>query len=225
MPVLNKIDMKNADVDSSCDQLKKLFDFEPTEVMKVSAKTGVGVQELLGEIIERIPPPTATDSGQFKAVVFDQWYEKFKGIVLLVRVLNGKIEVGNQILFSTNPEKIHTVKELNILHPHQVALAEKPATLYSGQVGVLVANIHDYADMAIGDNIVLNDGAGLELIKGEKESKTKSLKSHPMVYASIYPCEKSNYSDLLKSVQKLLLNDCSVHMTRESHAALGNGFK
>ena len=224
LPVLNKIDMKNADVESTCDQLNKLFEFKSNEVMKVSAKTGVGVLDLLDTIIEKIPPPTSTGKF-FKAVVFDLWYEKFKGIILLIRVLNGKIEIGNQIVFSTNHDKPHTVKELNVLHPHQVPIAGNIPSLNVGQVGVLVANIHDYADISIGDLVVINDKDGLNIIKNEKDSNTKSVKSNPMVFASIYPCEKSNYIDLQKSLQKLLLNDCSVHMSRESHAALGNGFK
>ena len=206
--------------------MKKLFEFNADEILKVSAKTGVGVLQLLDNIIDKIPPPTSeSSSNHLKAVVFDLWYEKFKGIVLLVRVLNGNIELGNQIIFSTSPHIPHTVREVNALRPNQIPISGKPPTLHAGQVGVIVANIHDYDNISIGDLIYLNNEHGLECIKFEKLSKTKSLKSNPMIYASIYPCEASNFLDLQKSLQKLLLNDCSVRMSKETHPALGNGFK
>lgn len=226
LPVLNKIDMKNADVESSLAQMKKLFEFNADEVMKVSAKTGVGVRELLDVIVEKIPPPQPPSSdNQLKAIVFDLWYEKFKGIVLLVRVFDGSIKVDDQIVFTSNPGKVFTVKELNVLHPQQVPIGGNPASLKCGQVAVLVANIHDYADVSIGETIVINNEAGRKLISETKSSKTKSIQSNPMVFASIYSCEKANFIDLQKSLQKLLLNDASVSMARESHPALGNGFK
>lgn len=225
VPVLNKIDLKNANVESVSAQLKKLFEFNQDEILKVSAKTGDGVKQVLDAIIERLPPPKSTNSEQLKAVVFDLWYEKFKGIILLIRIIDGRIKVGDQIVFTTNSNKVHTVKELNILHPNQIPAAGDPGTLYPGQVGVLIANIHDNDDISIGDLLVHNDDNGMKLLNDHNESKTKSLKSNPMVYASIYPCEKSNFLDLNKSLQKLLLNDSSVQMSKESHPVLGNGFK
>lgn len=226
LPVINKIDLKNADIESVLVQMKKLFEFNPDEILKVSAKTGVGVSEVLDAIIEKIPPPTSS-SNQLKAVVFDLWYEKFKGIVLLIRMLDGNVQVGNQIVFSTNPSKPFTVKELNVLHPNQVPISRKnmPPALLAGQVGVLVANINDYNDISIGDVMCLNDEQAVKGIMSEKESRTKSLKSTPMVYASIYPCDKSDFVNLQKNLQKLLLNDSSVHLSKESHPALGNGFR
>ncbi|KAI2808248.1 Translation factor guf1 mitochondrial [Blomia tropicalis] len=232
LPVMNKIDLKNADIESVSVQMKNLFDFNMNEILLASAKTGIGIEEILDAIIERIPPPTSnhpllTESSpnHLKAVVFDSWYEKFKGIILLIRVLDGAIKLGSQVLLSTNSSKIHTVKELNVLHPGQVPISGNPPTLNAGQVGVVICNIHDNSDISIGDLVCLNDEYGLELIKSEKESKTKSLKSNPMVYASIYPCEKSEIGNLQKSLQKLFLNDSSVSMQKESHPALGNGFK
>lgn len=226
LPVLNKIDMKNVDIESVLVQMKKLFEFNAEEVMKVSAKTGVGVRELLDVIVEKIPPPQpASSENQLQAIVFDLWYEKFKGIVLLIRVFDGTLKIDDQIVFASNPDKVFTVKELNILHPYQVAIGGNPASLNSGQVAVLVANIHDYSHVSIGETIVLNNEAGKNLMNKAKSSKTKSIQSNPMVFASVYPCEKANFNDLQKSLQKLLLNDASVHMNRESHPALGNGFK
>ena len=240
LPTLNKIDLKNADVQSVTTQLKKLFEFNPDEIMKVSAKTGFGVAEMLDAIIEKIPPPKLTEGGseeeasaaaasetsqpKLKAVVFDLWYEKFKGIVLLVRIFDGSLSVGSQLVISSSPGKVHTVKEINALHPKQVPVAGSPPTLYAGQVGVVVANIHDHADIAIGDVLCLHSTDG-SVQPSKDESRTKRLKSNPMVYASIYPCEKADFGNLQKSLQKLLLNDSSVHMLKESHAALGNGFK
>ncbi|KPM07677.1 translation factor GUF1, mitochondrial-like protein [Sarcoptes scabiei] len=222
IPVLNKIDLKNADIESTLQQLKKLFEFTPEETLKVSAKTGLGVETLLNEIVERIPPPPEIKSDQLKAVVFDLWFEKFKGIILLIRVIEGQIKIGDRIRASSHTDKVHTVKELNVLHPYQKPIGGNPPTLYAGQVGVVVANINDNADVTIGDYLVHDDDAD-ELLKDLKESKTKSLKSNPMVFASIYPCEKANFNDLKKNLQKLLLNDCSVQMSQESHIVLGNG--
>lgn len=216
-------------------QLKKLFEFTPEEILQVSAKTGFGVTEMLDAIVEKIPPPKLSEEEvegqqQLKAVVFDLWYEKFKGIVLLVRVFDGSLSVGSQIVVSSGPgtSKVHTVKEVNALHPKQVPIKGNPPTLYAGQVGVVVANIHEHGDIAIGDVLRTSEGDLSKLSKTsgeEKESKTKRLKSIPMVYASIYPCEKADFVRLQKSLQKLLLNDNSVHMSKEAHAALGNGFR
>lgn len=222
-------------------QLKKLFEFTPEEIFQVSAKTGFGVTEMLNAIVERIPPPRLSEEEgegqqqQLKAVVFDLWYEKFKGIVLLVRIFDGSLSVGSQIVVSSgspgSPPKVHTVKEVNALHPKQVPIKGSPPTLYAGQVGVVVANIHEHGDIAIGDVLRLQstssegDGKLSKTSSEEKESKTKRLKSIPMVYASIYPCEKADFARLQKSLQKLLLNDNSVHMSKEAHAALGNGFR
>lgn len=224
MPVLNKIDLKNADIESAQQQLKKLFDFDSEEILKVSAKTGLGTEQLLNSIIENIPAPKSTKTN-FKAVVFDLWYEKFKGIILLIRILDGKLQVGDHVISSTNLSKVHVVKELNILHPTQISAAGNPPTLYAGQVGVIVANIHDNEEIKIGDLLFHNNEDEIEVINKEKDSKTKLLKSNPMVYASIYPCEKSNYLELNKSLQKLLLNDNSVEISKEGHPVLGNGFK
>lgn len=224
MPVLNKIDLKSADIESTKQQLKKLFDFKSEEILKVSAKTGLGTEQLLNAIIENIPAPQSTKTN-FKAVVFDLWYEKFKGIILLIRILDGNLKVGDDVICTTNLYKVHTVKELNVLHPQQIPAAGNPPTLYAGQVGVLVANIHDNEEVKIGDLLFHNNENEIKFINMEKESKTKSIKSNPMVYASIYPCEKSNYLELHKSLQKLLLNDNSVEMNKEGHPVLGNGFK
>lgn len=214
--------MKNADVESCLEQLKKLFEFRPEEVLKLSAKTGMGVKEALDAVVQIVPPPSVDHAdSKLKATVFDSWYEKFKGIVLLVRINNGQLQVGDSIVFSTQTKKTYVVKELNVMHPTQVPISDH--TLRAGQVGVLVANIHDYEDVSVGDTVVINEPSSIESIRAE--SKTKSLRSNPMVYASIYPCEKANFIDLNKSLHKLMLNDGSVHMTKESHAALGNGFK
>ena len=114
LPVINKIDMKNADIESACVQMKKLFEFNPEEIHKVSGKTGVGVSDLLDAIIETIPPPKSEHvpigKNPLKAVVFDLWYEKFKGIILLIRVFDGSIQVGSQVVFSSNFNKTHTIK-------------------------------------------------------------------------------------------------------------------
>lgn len=137
--------------------------------------------------------------------------------------MEGCIQVGSQVVASTNVSKVHTIKELNIMHPKQVPISGNPPTLYAGQVGVVVANIHDNEDISVGDVLCFNDEEGVRLLK--EESKTKMLKANPMVYASIYPCDKSDFSNLQKSLQKLLLNDSSVHTQKEIHPALGNGFK
>jgi len=142
-------------------------------------------------------------------------------------VNDGSLSVGSNISFSSNPKKFFTVKELNILNPIQVPIAGDPGTLHTGQVGVIVASIHDLADVATGDTIRIfkNDQESAKLFAEDKGSKTKQVKSVPMVYASIYPCEKAEFINLNKSLNKLLLNDSSVSLTKESHPALGNGFK
>jgi GTP-binding protein LepA len=221
IPALNKIDLKNADPESVAIQMKKLFEIDNSEIIKVSAKQGIGIEELINALIVRIPAPKGDVNKPLKALVFDIWHEKFRGIVLLVRVIDGSLKTGDTITLSTN-SKSHTIKEVGILYPDELPVSG----LYAGQVGLIVANIHDSNDVNIGDILVdTNSVIESKSVKTTINNIPRIQKAIPMVFASIYPYEKSCYNDLAKAINKLLLNDNGVDLSKESHPALGYGFR
>ena len=215
IPVLNKIDLKNADPDSVAQQMNKLFDTDPNDIHKVSAKLGTGVEELLNSIVDTIPAPTGDSNKPLKALVFDLWHEKFRGIIVLIRIIEGSLKTGDDIILSSN-KKTHTIRKIGILYPNELTTDR----LYSGQVGLIEANIHDNNDVNIGD-IIYNSDSDINIIKEVPQIQ----KAVPMVFASIYPVEQSAHNDLAKAIEKLLLNDYGVDVKKESHPALGNGFR
>ncbi|CAG2160783.1 unnamed protein product, partial [Oppiella nova] len=181
IPVLNKIDLKNADPESVALQMNKLFDIEDKDILKVSAKQGSGVEKLLNELVERIPPPRGHSDYPLKALVFDLWHQKFKGIILLIRIIDGCLRIGDEItLLSTN--KTHTIRKISILYPDELPTD----SLFAGQVGVIEANIHDHNDVNIGDIIVQKDDNQTKIQNAVKVPDIP--KAIPMVFASVYPC-------------------------------------
>ena len=220
IPVINKIDLKNADPESVMFQMNKLFDIESKDVIKVSAKVGTGVEQLLNAIVERIPAPKGRPNDDLKAFVFDLWHEKFRGIILLVRIMDGCIKVGDSIRLSSSSSKTHCVRKMGVLYPDELSTD----VLFTGQVGLIEANITDSNDVNVGDTLVAADYQQMSTT----DSSTivpKIQKPVQMVFASIYPSEKASYNDLAKAIDKLLLNDKGVHIIKETHPALGNGFR
>ena len=219
IPVLNKIDLKNANPDTVALQLNKLFDIDSKDILKVSAKLGTGVEQLLDAIVDRIPPPKGDPNGPLKALVFDLWHERYRGIILLVRIIDGSLSVGQNISLSSNSNKIYTIRNLGFLHPE-----EMPTNgLSAGQVGLVEANINDFNDINVGDILFSSDSP---LSVKEKATKVPTIqKPVSMVFASIYPVEMSCFNDLAKAMDKLLLNDKAVNISKETHPALGNGFR
>ncbi|XP_054160333.1 translation factor GUF1 homolog, mitochondrial-like [Oppia nitens] len=218
IPVLNKVDLKNADPDSVTQQMNKLFDINSSDILKVSAKLGTGVEQLLNEVISRIPAPKANTNGPLRALIFDLWHQKFRGIILLIRVIDGCLRVGDNITISSN-QKVYAIRKIGILHPNEVSTD----CLYSGQVGVIEANIQDHTDVNVGD--IIQQSSADNITNNNSVCVTQIQKAIPMVFASVYPCERSAYNDMARAIDKLILNDNGVDIQKESHPALGNGFR
>lgn len=213
IPVLNKIDLPNADVPAVCKQVEDLLAIPMEEAIMVSAKTGMGVEGVLEAIVKKIPPPTTDSRMGTRALVFDSYYDAYRGVVSYVRVFDGAITAQTKIrLMSTG--KDFEVKEVGIFTPSM----KKLDTLKAGETGYIIANIKESSDMQIGDTITRKDDLATEPLPGFKEV-------HPMVFSGIYPVDGSEYEKLKHSLEKLSLNDAAFTFTAESSVALGFGFR
>ncbi|XP_069677973.1 translation factor GUF1 homolog, mitochondrial [Periplaneta americana] len=212
IPVLNKIDLKNADPERVAEQLKSLFDMNEEDILKVSAKLGTGVEDVFKAIIERLPPPPVSRNAPFRALLFDSWYDRYQGAVVLVYVADGTVKLGDEIV-STHSGKSYEVKNLGLLRPH-----EEPVTkLLAGQVGYLTCNMRSTQEAHIGDTLHHNN-VSVSVLPGFKPTS-------PMVFAGVYPMDQSQHVTLRSAIEKLVLNDSAVTVTIDSSPALGQGWR
>ena len=213
IPVINKIDLPNADIDKVTKELEDTFGFSKDEIILTSAKNGVGIKELIQAIIKKIPAPQGSINKPLQALIFDSFYDPYRGVVALIRVVNGQVKVGDKIkLMATN--KVEEVVELGINSPKEI----KKDKLVAGEVGYLCAAIKDISDIKVGDTITLNNNQAKDILPGYKPMK-------PMVFSGIYPIETSKYPDLRDALEKLKLNDASLEFIPETSKALGFGFR
>ncbi len=213
VPVINKIDLPNADVEEAKRQIAEVVGLDAEEAICVSAKTGEGVKELLEAIVARIPPPEEDDEGPLRALVFDSWFDPYVGAIALVRVVSGVVKPGERVrLMSTGAE--HEVQELGRLLPRR----QKLMALASGDVGYLVAGIKRLSELQVGDTITHAARPAHEPLPGFRRAK-------PMVFAGIYPVDPADYDELRDALEKLHLNDPAFSFEPESSAALGLGFR
>ena len=213
IPVINKIDLPNADPDKVKKELHDVLGFEEDEIILTSAKTGVGIKELIEAVVERIPAPTGNVNSKLQALVFDSYYDSYKGVVALVKVVNGTLKVGSNIkMMQTN--KIYDVTELGNHTPKEKNIDE----LKAGEVGYLSASIKSLSDLKVGDTITLSDNPADNPLPGYKQLK-------PMVFCGLYPIETNKFSDLREALEKLKLNDASLEFEVETSASLGFGFR
>lgn len=213
IPVINKIDLPNADIDKVKRELMDTIGFDEEEILLVSAKTGVGIKELIEAIIERIPAPTGKKEEPLQALIFDSYYDSYRGIVALLRVVNGTVHVGDKIKMMAT-DATYEVVELGIHNPYE----KKVNVLEAGEVGYLCASIKSIEDVKVGDTITLKDTPANEPLAGYKLMK-------PMVFCGIYPVESSRYPELREALEKLKLNDASLQFEPETSQALGFGFR
>ena len=212
IPVINKIDLPNANIEKVKKELKDVLGFNEDEIILCSAKSGIGVKELLDAIIERIPAPKGNINNNLQALIFDSYFDSYRGIVTLVRVVNGKIRVGDKIkMFTTNTT--YDVVELGV-HTPQI---KKKNELTTGEVGYICASIKKIDDVHVGDTITLVSNPG-EQLSGYKPMK-------PMVFCGLYPVETNKYQDLRDALEKLKLNDAALEFQPETSEALGFGFR
>ena len=211
IPVINKIDLPNADVDRVKKEIVDNLGFNEDEILLVSAKTGVGIDELLDAIVERIEPPKS-DSNNLQALIFDSIFDSYKGVIIYTRIFNGKIKVGDKIKMHATGA-VYEVVEVGVNTPKPTKRDE----LSSGEVGYITASIKSISDVKVGDTIVSVDNSSDALI-GYKEIK-------PMVFCGLYPIDSKKYIELKEALEKLKLNDASLSFEPETSKALGFGFR
>ena len=213
IPVINKIDLPNADVPKVKKELVETLGFDEDEIILTSAKTGEGVRELIEAIIERIPSPKGNPNGKLKALVFDSYFDSYKGVVVLVRIKDGKLKLKDKIKFmATNA--IHEVTELGFNDPKP----RNTDVLECGEVGYICASIKSIGDIKVGDTITLESNPATESLPGYKPMR-------PMVFCGLYPVDTNRYPDLREALEKLKLNDAALEFEPETSEALGFGFR
>ncbi|XP_051715935.1 translation factor Guf1, mitochondrial [Ctenopharyngodon idella] len=212
IPVINKIDLKNADPERVEKQIEKVFDIPREECIRISAKLGTNVDQVLQEVVNRIPPPTARVDDPFKALVFDSTFDHYRGVVANIAVFGGRVSRGDKIV-SAHMGKSYEVNELGVLRPDQ----HPTETLYAGQVGYVISGMKEVKEAQIGDTLYLHKQP-VEALPGFKPAKA-------MVFAGMYPMDQSEYTALRSAVEKLTLNDSSVTVQRDSSLALGAGWR
>ena len=212
IPVINKIDLPNADIDKVKKELMDNLGFSEDEIILCSAKNGIGIKELIEAIITRVPAPTGKKEENLQALIFDSYFDSYRGIVTLIRVVNGSVKLGDRIkMFATN--NVYDVVELGVNTPH----IKKKNELSTGEVGYLCASIKKIEDVKVGDTITLEKSQSTPL-PGYKPMK-------PMVFCGLYPIESNKFPDLREALEKLKLNDASLEFEPETSQALGFGFR
>jgi translation factor GUF1, mitochondrial len=212
IPVMNKIDLANADPQRVEREIKQLFDFDPADILRASGKSGIGVPALLDAVIKRIPAPQATVNAPLKALLFDSWYDEYKGVIALIAVREGTIKKGDMISLAQTGAT-YEVLEIGIMYPEQTPM---PA-LYAGQVGYVITGMKTVREARVGDTLY-HAKKPVVPFPGFKPAK-------PMVFAGIYPVESTEFALVQDAIEKLTLNDASVRVEKKTSAALGLGFR
>jgi GTP-binding protein LepA len=213
VPVLNKIDLPSADVDGAAEMIEEVIGLDCSGALFASGKTGKGVEDVLEAVVQRIPPPRDTPDAPLRALLFDSWYDSYRGAVVMVRVFDGTLKKGDRIRFMSTG-RAYDVVELGCFGPHPVSLED----LGPGEVGFFAAHIKSVEDTKIGDTVTLDRRPASEPLRGFKEVK-------PMVFAGLFPTDSAAYEDLRDALSKLHLNDASFSFEPDTSDALGFGFR
>ena len=214
LPVLNKIDLPNARVDEVKKEIEDIIGIPAEDAPCISAKSGLNVEQVLERIVTDLPAPNGNENAKAKCLIFDSYYDNYKGAVAYVRVVDGKIKVGDEIkLMAANKEFV--VAEVGYFLPGNYMPTQE---IKAGEVGYIAASIKNLSDIHVGDTITLKENPADEPLKGYK-------KVTPMVYCGLYPIDGSQYEDLKEALEKLKLNDAALEYEAESSAALGFGFR
>ena len=213
IPVINKIDLPGAQPEEARRQIEEIIGLDGAGAILTSAKEGIGIQDVLEAVIARLPPPTGDPAAPLKALIFDSWYDPYRGVVIVVRVLEGTLRTGTKIRLMAQGQD-YEAEQIGVFSPKPEPIDE----LSVGEVGFIVANIKTVSDAKIGDTITETGRPTAEPFPGFKELK-------PMVFAGLYPVESHEYGELREALEKLRLNDASFHFEPETSMALGFGFR
>ena len=213
IPVINKIDLPNANIPKVKQELIDVLGFKDEEIILCSAKTGEGIKDILEAIIKRVKPPIINNQDKTRALIFDSRFDSYRGVILLVKVVDGKIKIGDKIKMLANNSTFEVV-ELGVYTPKEVKLNE----LSSGEVGYIAASIKEISKVSVGDTITVIGNETTEPLAGYKEMK-------PMVFSGIFPTEANRYEELKEALEKLKLNDAALKFEPETSEALGFGFR
>ena len=213
LPVLNKIDLPAADPDRVCQEIEDIIGIEATDACRVSAKSGVGVEDLLEQLVQRIPAPQGDPDAPLQALIIDSWFDPYVGVVILVRIMHGRIRKNNKMqVMSTG--RSYGVDNVGVFTPKRTETAE----LSAGQVGYIIAGMKEIDSAKVGDTITLADNPATEPLAGFKEVQ-------PRVFAGMFPVEADDYDNFREALEKLTLNDAALQYEPETSSALGFGFR
>ena len=213
LPVLNKIDLPSAETENVCQEIEDIIGLDSSNAAMVSAKKGIGIPEVLQQVVDYIPSPSGDPEAPLRALIFDSWFDSYLGIVLMIRIVDGKVHVGNKIRFMATGKE-YEVFQLGVFTP----FPEQREELKLGEVGFLSASIKTIGHTIIGDTITKSGNPDTEPLPGYTEAK-------PMVFSGIYPVDGEQYEELKEALRKLSLNDSSLSYEMETSAALGFGFR
>ena len=213
IPVINKVDLPSADIDRVSKQIEDILAIPAEEAIHASGKSGIGVDEILESVVHRLPPPRSNDYAKPRALVFDNQFDSFKGVICYVRVFSGQFPKNGNFVLMSDKRKTQ-IKEIGQFCPQPVPTK----SLHEGEVGYVVTGIRDVAEIKIGDTLTLSDNEAEDMLPGYKDVR-------PMVFSGLYPLDTSDYEKLKKSVGKLRLNDAAFTFQSETSVALGFGFR
>ncbi|MDP2869276.1 translation elongation factor 4 [Methyloversatilis sp.] len=213
VPVLNKIDLPQADPENARQEIEDVIGIDATDAIQCSAKTGLGIDDILEMIVVRIPPPKGDPAGPLKALIIDSWFDNYVGVVMLVRVVDGALKPKDRMLFMSTGAQ-YQVDQVGVFTPKSL----QRESLSAGEVGFVICGLKELKAAKVGDTITLADHRAPEALPGFKEIK-------PQVFAGLYPVEASEYDQLRESLEKLKLNDASLQYEPEVSQALGFGFR
>ncbi len=213
IPVINKIDLPSADIDRVKSQIQDDLGLDPADAVLISAKEGIGIDNLLEDIVNKLPPPVGDPAQPLKALIFDSHYDAYRGTIVHFRIFHGRISAGDKIRFMSN-NAVYKVEEVGLFQIDMV----KQKQLSAGQVGYMIAGIKTVSDTRCGDTITLKDQPCDTSMSGFKEAK-------PVVFSSIYPVASDGYEELVTALEKLKLNDASLIYEKDTSVALGFGFR
>lgn len=213
LPVLNKIDLQSADIDKTCNEIEDLIGIESSEAPKISAKEGIGIEDVLENIVANVPAPSGDESKPFKALIFDSYYDNYKGVIIYARVFDGKVKKGDMIKMM-NTDKKYEVTEVGYCVP----FTKEAKELRAGDVGYIQASIKQVKDARVGDTITGAYRATDKALPGYKKAQS-------MVFCGIYPAEGESYENVKDALEKLQVNDAALTFEPETSVALGFGFR